>query len=85
MKKYFKYIAVLLSFVMVFSLSGFAALQTLTNVFAADSPSAGDNSGTGSDSPSAGDNTGDNTGSGSPSAGDNTGDNTGSDSPSGGR
>ena len=45
MKKYFKYVAVLLSFVMVFSLSGFAALQTLTNVFAADSPSAGDNSG----------------------------------------
>ena len=84
MKKYFKYIAILLSFVMVFSLSGFAALQTATNVFAADSPSAGDNSGTGSDSPSAGDNTGDNTGSGSPSAGDNTGDNTGSDSPSGG-
>ena len=60
MKKYFKYIAVLLSFVMVFSLSGFAALQTATNVFAADSPSAGDNSGTGSGSPSAGDNTGDN-------------------------
>ena len=78
MKKYFKYIAVLLSFVMVFSLSGFAALQTLTNVFAADSPSAGDNSGTGSDSPSAGDNTGDNTGSDSPSAGDNSDDGNGS-------
>ena len=78
MKKYFKYIAVLLSFVMVFSLSGFAALQTLTNVFAADSPSAGDNSGTGSDSPSAGDNTGDNIGSDSPSAGDNSDDGNGS-------
>lgn len=50
MKKYFKYIAVLLSFVMVFSLSGFAALQTITNVFAADSPSAGDNSGDEQDS-----------------------------------
>ena len=50
MKRYFKYIAVLLSFVMVFSLSGFAALQTLTNVFAADSPSAGDNSGDEQDS-----------------------------------
>ena len=78
MKKYFKYIAVLLSFVMVFSLSGFAALQTATNVFAADSPSAGDNSGTGSKSPSAGDNTGDNTGSDSPSAGDNSDDGNGS-------
>ena len=50
MKKYFKYIAILLSFVMVFSLSGFAALQTATNVFAADSPSAGDNSGDEQDS-----------------------------------
>lgn len=77
MKKYFKYIAVLLSFVIVFSLSGFAALQTVANVFAADSPDTGDNSGT--DSPSAGDNSGDNTGTGSPSAGDNSGDEQNSD------
>ena len=79
MKKCFKYLAVLLSFVMVFSLSGFMALHTAKAVFAAESsedgsksPSAGDNSDDGSKSPSAGDNSDD--GSKSPSAGDNSDD-----------
>ncbi len=58
MKKYFKYIAVLLSFVMVFSLSGFAALQTVTNVFA-DSSDTEEYSGASSDSQSGGDNSDD--------------------------
>lgn len=80
MKKYFKYLAMLMSFVMVFSLTGFSATQTIADIMAANNPASGDIIGAGS--PSAGDNSGD-TGAKSPSAGDNSGD-IGANSPSAG-